>query len=402
MGNQQSAALQLCSGSQLYTSRNVMATYKSSSDTRVGYIKSKDISTEPRFQVQRIQNTHQQIAPQQQGQEEIVEMISLSPKSLCSTQKQDVVNEKDVNGKKPTFNVYISCLESEEEPLPKINVVKPDEETEIIDHFGDDLKVFEGIFGNVIINKNGLILYTDITGKKHCEEYDRDEIDKIFPMGISYGGLTKTIWFDDFEARDNCFVAMTSLAPPSYKQVMANPEKFDFVEEEEEEEDPDDNMKVFEGINGCYVIVHADNLVLYTDISGKKHCIHYNKRTIDKCFPNGIHHGGLDRTIWLKDEMERDLCFMLMQWDLEDEEVEEIKEKSPDKNFTGLYGPIVLHKDSQIEFNSLSGERVKCHYKPSEIHETFPKGISYGRLPKTIWFRDIGERDRCIEAMRKL
>jgi len=329
-------------------------------------------------------------------------MISISPKRMLSTQKQEVVEEKELNVKKPTFNVYISCLDKEEEVLPKSNAVKPDEQAEMIDHFQDDLKVFDGIYGNVVINKVGLILYTDITGKKHCEEYDRDDIERIFPMGISYGGLTKTIWFKDFEARDNCFDAMTTFPPPAYKKVMANYSDYVETKEEQEEEDPDDNMKVFEGINGCSVIVHADNLILYTDINGNKHCLPYNKHTIDKCFPNGIHHGGLDRTIWLKDEMERDLCFMLMQWNMENDEVKEITEKPLDHKFDGLYGPIVLHKDSQIEYNSLSGDHLKCFYKPSEIHETFPKGISYGLLPKTIWFRDVEERDRCIEAMRKM
>jgi len=269
----------------------------------------------------------------------------------------------------------------------------------MIDHFQE--KVFEGIFGNVVIKKVGLILYTDITGKKHCEEYNRDEIEKIFPMGISSGGLTKTIWFNDFEARDNCFEAMSTLPPPSYKQVIAN--HSDYVEmEEEEEEEEDSNMKVFEGINGCHVFVHADNLVRYTDINGNKHFLHYNKHTIDKCFPNGIQHGGLNRTIWLKDEMERDLCFTLMQSNMEDDEVEEITEKSLKNKFNGLYGPVVLHKDSQIEFNSISGDHLKCFYNGSEIIESFPKGISYGRLPKTIWFRDVEDRDRCIEAMRKM
>jgi len=53
--------------------------------------------------------------------------------------------------------------------------------------------------------------------------------------------------------------------------------------------------------------------VVYTDIDGEKHRVNYSKYKIDKCFPHGICFGGIPRTIWLKDETERDLCFMLMQ-----------------------------------------------------------------------------------------
>jgi len=337
--------------------------------------------------VQRIQKSSQQRAPQQQGQQEIVEMIPLSSKKLFTTQNQQVVIEKDLALKKPeTFNDHISCVDKEENG-----------ENEMMAHFDGELRVFEGVFGNVVINENGLVLYTDIAGKKYCEEYDRGEIEKVFPMGISYGGLTKNIWFKDIDTRENCYDAMVSLPPPSYKSVMVNPTKFEFMEEE----DDSDNMKVFEGINDRNVIVHAGNVVLYTDISGEKHCIHYNKHTISKCFPNGIQDGGLARTIWLKDEMERDLCFMLMRWNME-EEAEKIRDKPRNTEFTGLNGNVVLHSNSQIEFTTLSGDKVKCFYQPSEIQEIFPKGISYGRLPTTIWFRDIHQRDRCIEAMRRM
>jgi len=397
MGNESSVGTQFCSRGQLYSRRSQMASYKSDLETRVGYT-----TTKPRFQVQRIQNTHQQMASQQQNQEEIVEIPITGPGKWKITKEVFEIPEETqraVKPKKKSFNVYVSCLDLEEDPIYQ---PKPDTEAEIVDHFKEDFTFFEGMFGNVIINKNGLILYTDITGRSHCEEYDRDEIGKIFPMGISYGGLTKSIWFKDAIARDDCFDMMTTLPPPSYEHVMANLQKFALLPEDEPEEEYE-NIKVFKGINDTDVIVHSENVVLYTGIDETAYCLHYNKHNIRKCFPNGIRYGGLPRTIWLKDEMERDMCFMLMQWNMEkcDSDSEIIKESSEQK-FTGLYGDVVLHSDSQIEFTSLSGQRVKCFYEPGEIDECFPQGISYGRLVKTIWFRDVEEREKCIGAMRKM
>lgn len=335
------------------------------------------------------------MASQQQRQENVVEMTPLSPRNFFETQKQELVMEVDPVSKKPsTFNVYISCLNDKEEQFTPTMNSKTDVETEIIDHFKNNLGFFKGLFGNVIINKEGLILYTDITGRKHCEEYNKVEIGKIFPMGIAYGGLSKSIWFNDAKTRDNCFDIMTDLQLSSSKAV-------DTTDDEQVEEDDNDNLMVFEGVNSRNVIVHSENLVLYTDIKGNKHCISYNKHQITKCFPNGIQNGGLTNTIWFKDEMERDLCFMLMQWNM-DEEDEEITEKSSNKKFSGLYGSVVLNSDSQIEFTSLSGDKMKSFYEPSRIKESFPKGISYGRLPKTIWFQETEERDRCINAMRNM
>jgi len=372
-----------------------MDSYKSEINARVGYNISKHILKEPRFQMQRFQKTSQQVASQQQKQEEVVEMTPISPKSFFETPKQAMVIENDPARKKTsTFNVYISCLDKEEELATQTNSVKTSVETEITK---DDLCVFKGVFGNVIINKNGLVLYTDITGRKHCEEYDQDNIGKIFPMGISHGGLSKSIWFKDGEARDNCFDLMTNLRASSLRVDNTNP-----IKEEQLEEDDNDKLVVFEGINSRNVIVHAENLVLYTDIKGDKHCIHYDKHSIKKCFPNGIQSGGLTRTIWFNDEMERDLCFMLMQWDMNEEDVEEIVEKSSNLEFTGLFGNVVINNNCKIEYTTLSGDRMECFYEPSNITESFPKGISYGKLPKTIWFQDEQERKRCIDAMRNV
>jgi len=392
----------LCSRGQLYTVRGEMSSSKMDPENRVGY----HMLTKPTFQEQRIQKAPQQMVSQQQNQEEIVE-IPLSgpgkwkiPKSFFEFQEDEEVVDEQV--REPSFNVYISCLEKEQESFQMMGTKKlnHDVEAEMLDYYNDDLSVTEGLFGNVMLNKNDLVLYTDIKGKKHCEEYDRNSIGKIFPMGIAFGGLTKSIWFKDAIVRDETFDIMISM-PPSYRAVMANPTKYAIGEDDILENDEDDNMKIFEGINDTNVIVHSENIVLYTDLNQMKHCIAFNKHNIRKCFPNGICDGGLPRSIWFDEEMERDLCFMLMRWNME-EENHSYPEEAQAQKFTGLYGSIILHPDSQIEFSGLSGGRVKCFYDPSKIKETFPKGISYGRLPKSIWFRTVEEQKRCIEVMRKM
>jgi len=394
MGNQQSAGLEFCNAGQLYTSRNETATWKSDMDTRIVY----SLSTEPKFQEQRVQKAHQQVPPQQQVQEGIKE-------SACDSQPPCKYAMLAEDKQKLSTVVQSNRLgkDAKEPSMKKVVHSKIDNASEVIEHSKDECKVFEGVFGNVIINQSGLVLYTDIAGKKYCEEYDRDQICTIFPMGISQGGLSKSIWFKDIVARDDCFDLMSTLRPPSYNTFLANPSKFALPknDEPEDEDDDEDLMKVFEGIKNRNVIVHADNIVLYTDITGEKHCEHYDKHKIKKCFPNGIHYGGLSKTIWFNDHLERDLCFMLMQWDKEPESDLVVKEPSVTE-FVGLNGNVVLHPDSQIEYTSLSNERVKCFYEPREIKESFPKGISYGRLPVTIWFRDIKMRDSCIDAMRKM
>jgi len=397
MGNQQSGSTQFCSNNQLYADRPAMTSFKLDPETRVGY----SISTKLKFQVQ----LQQMVPQQQQNQEEEIVEIPLPgpgkwriPKSFFEKQDEALVTEK----RKPSFNVYMSCLQEEESLYRLENKQKPAQEVEgdIVNYYKDDFAVFGGVFGNVIINKEGLVLYTDITGTQHCEDFERETIEKIFPMGISFGGLSRSIWFKDGVTRDEAFEKMISM-PPSYKAVMADPTKYALPENEAHELNDDDNMKIFEGLNNTNVIVHSENLVLYTDLNKNKHCITYNKHNIRKCFPSGICRGGLPRAIWFNDEMERDLCFMLMQWNMEDHS-NVIPEECPTQRYTGLYGGVILHSDSQIEYTSLIGDRIKCFFEPSKILETFPLGISYGRLPRTIWFREVGEQKKCIEAMRKM
>jgi len=373
----QSSGVQFCSGGQLYTTRSQMMSNKLDQESRVGYA-----STKPIFQVQRLQKAHQQIVPQQQLQEEITE-IKLSGPGRWQIPKSFF--DSDI-GFEDTFELADEVHEEIPDWLP-----------EVLDSFKENVKVFEALYGNAIINvQNGLVAYTDISGRRHCEEFDRENIEKIFPMGIAQGGLTKSIWFKDAIARDDFFDLMITV-PPCYDSVISNPAKFRRTELADDTE----NIKVFDGINDRNVIVHSENIVLYTALDGDKHCIHYDKHTIEKCFPNGIRSGGLPRTIWFNDELERDLCFMLMQWNMDEEVQAQIIPDSPSQ-FKGLYGGVVLHLDSQIEYTSMIGDRVKCFYEPSEIRGVFPKGISYGRLPKTIWFQNEKERNDCITAMRKM
>jgi len=391
MGNQLSGGTQVCSGVQLYTNRNEMTGYKSYSETRIGY----NVTTTPKFQVQRIQKTYQQILPQQQIQEKVVE------KSLSVPGKMEILKSffdkhtdeaRELKKTKQGFNQSISCLEQRQETiLPahrnEVEILAP--ETNFADDYKDDIMFFKGLYGEVFIKKNGQVQYTDITGINHCEDFDREHIRKIFPMGISYGGLTKSIWFRDGTARDDAFDTMISL-PPSYSAVMKTPTKFAMSEDIDSELDDSDDIKTFQGINDRKVIVHSESIVLYTDLDKNKHCVDFNKHHIRKCFPFGIHSGGLPRTIWFNNEMERDQCMVSMRWNVQKQE------------FAGLYGSIILQTDSQIEFTSLSGDRVKYFYQPKDIRKIFPQGISYGGLQKTIWFRDVNEREKCIKAMRQM
>jgi len=391
MGNQLSGGTQVCLGTQLYTNRNEMTGYKSYSETRVGY----NVTTIPKFQVQRIQKTYQQMLPQQQIQEKVVEKsLSVPGKMIILKSFFDKHTDvaRELKKTKQGFNQSISCLEQRQEiilPARRNEVEILSSETNFADDYKDDLMFFNGLYGEVFIKKSGQVQYTDITGVNHYEGFDCEHIRKIFPMGISYGGLTKSIWFRDGTARDDAFNMMISL-PPSYSAVMKTQTKFGISEDSDSELDDSDDIKTFQGINDRKVIVHSENIVLYTDLDKNKHCVDFNKHHIRKCFPFGIHSGGLPRTIWFNNEMERDQCMVSMRWNVQKQE------------FAGLYGSIILQTDSQIEFTSLSGDRVKYFYQPKDIRKIFPQGISYGGLQKTIWFRDVNEREKCIKAMRKM
>jgi len=295
------------------------------------------------------------------------------------TQQQEQEEFKDIPMKAP-------CMS-------KINIQIQEDEVRKVDVKEMRTEVFEGVFGKISLCSNGLVEYTDIIGNDFREKYDSQKIQKTFPLGISYGGLTKSLWFKDVEERDVCFDAMTGILPPSYAEVVANPEKFQI---------PDTliplkmkvdtrNVKVFDGIKDNVVYVYKGYHVKYVDLDGGKHSVSYNKNRIRKCFPHGICFGGLDRTLWLKDEIERDLCFSLMQI---------IGEEKEEKNiFSGLYGKVVL-EGNEVSFTSLVGERIEAaSYDSESIYRVFPLGINGGGLPHSIWFKEIDDLENCFEKM---
>jgi len=375
MGNQQSGGMQLCSRGELYTNRGEVNTQKLDPETRVGYY----VPTMPKLQAQR----NRQIAQQQQDQEDLVEIPVPGFNKLKIPEINNIFEDDEVFGK---FN--IQCLGRQGEGKSRMLNSK-DEGQAWIENYEDSQADFEGCFGKVSITNDGRIKYFDIAGLGYCENYNRHKIGKIFPMGISYGGLTKTIWFKEDGERDEAFEMMISL-PPSYYTVVTNPTEYFLPNDHDREIDGSDHMKTFNGINGKNVIVHKESIALYTDIDENKHCVEFNKHSIMKCFPFGIHDGGLPRTIWFDSEMERDVCFISMR--LNNEE----------PKFTGLYGSVVLHPETHVEFTSFSGDVVKFFYKPTKIQKVFPDGISYGELRKTIWFPDSTERNKCFEVMRQL
>jgi len=418
MGNTQSVGVQFCSNKQLYTYSDARVTLKEQLNMapRVGYEKKIQ-------KVQKVQKKRQAFQRQQVRQQQAQDM----PEKLQELQVEVVQPLQAV--KKPTFNVYVSCIKDEllnarEEQPPKLEVDNSLLEMEAA--MEETMQTFEGLFGNVIVHKNGLVLYTDINGEKYCEDFEAEGLKKTFPMGISYGELSKSIWFKDITQRDECFDAMTYEkptvdipAPPSYDEVTANPMKYRLPKEhkktyklrgfttsgkdlhlEMEDEPEDDNIKVFDGLKGRNVIVHADNIVLYTDINGEKYCVEYDPNEIKKCFPCGITWGGLPKSIWFNDGVERDLCFELMKWNKE--ESEKMEETTKKEVFQGLYGNVSILPDSQIEYTSLTGAKITTYFEPDEIAEVFPLGISYGRLPKTVWFTDPSMRTKCLETMRSM
>jgi len=365
MGNQQSQdGPQFCS-----TKPHPLATrFMVDKAFRVDYVPLKTKNTEvvriPRQQQLRV--VHQQRVPntrtQQQMQEEHVDISSKDPEML----------------KIQKINLQVQV---EPEIHQKVNVKE----------IGN--AVFKGVYGDICLLSNRFVKYTDIVGNNYREKYNSQKIQKIFPMGISCGGLSKSLWFKDVDERDACFDTMIGYLPPSYAAVMANPEKYnipDWLMPPKNKKDSC-NFKVFDGIHGNDVVVYQGNHVKYTDLDGLKHSVSYKGDRIKKCFPSGICFGGLDRTIWLTDEIERDLCFALMQVIGEKEEEE--------KTFPGLYGRVVL-KANEVYFTSLVGERIRAAwYDSKSIQRVFPMGISGGGLPHSIWFKEMGDMENCFKAM---
>jgi len=448
MGNTESTGLKMCSGNSLYTYTGDRTSLKEQMNmqSRVGY-KPTLTKTIPAPQFRQHQVSQQQMGQRQRQQQQDFY------KELQQPLEIEVIEPKQqAQQEAPTFNVYVDCIKdklAEDLPLPALE----ENETEDLakDMKDRNMECFDGLFGNIIVHDSGLVLYTDINGEKFCEEFDAGSVSKCFPLGITGGDMSKSMWFDDIIARDSCFDAMTLRHnsvwtaqlkdvsdPPSYEEVIEEPCKFTPRELDDSETviaqtcsspvagfassslsytlvdalsetesdcesdfDPDDHIKCFEGLGGMQVIVHEDNLVLFTDINGKKHCDNYNPHGLSKVFPSGITGGGLPKSIWFDDGQERDLCFALMQWNMD--EVDEAMEVEPEpQEFMGLYGQVVLNHNGEIEYTSLTGDQVKTTFDPDTLQPTFPMGISYGGLPKTIWFDSAGQRSEALEAMKEM
>jgi len=285
---------------------------------------------------------------------------------------------------------YQQQEQEEEKDLQQLKVLpKPELKIEIKQ---SEQKVYEGIYGDVVPSSDGYVFYTCNKGMYRCDVFIPSEIVKTFPMGISLGGLTKTIWFEDIADRNACFDIMAE-CHASATEVQNIPA---YPKQSEEVDADDDNCKSFDGILGNNVVVYADNQVVYTDVDNDKHRVSYKRAKIKKCHPTGICFGGLPRTIWLKNEMERDLCFMLMQFEGEDE-----LEKEKQEKFPGLYGSVIVKPDYFVEFTSLCGDRVDLRYDSDTIRQVFPMGITSMELSCTIWFREMDDCERCFEAMKQ-
>lgn len=284
----------------------------------------------------------------------------------------------------------VACQQQEPEETVKVQL--PKAKTQIVLEAKDvpafEEKIFEGLFGDVTIHPDRSVKYVDSTGKERCQKFNSEQIRKTFPLGISLGGLTKSLWFKDAWGRDICFEYMSA------SFVVAASET-DVVSEREEAEE-NRNYNVFKGIKGNQVFVYPDNHVVYTDIDGETHNVSFKMSKIKKCFPNGICFGGLPRTIWLKEDRERDRCFFYMKKQEKQNEVEEEKERI----FTGLYGDVMLKSDYEVEFSSLMGDRITCTYDPRKIRMVFPMGITSKDFPTTIWFEETEDCETCFRAMK--
>jgi len=284
----------------------------------------------------------------------------------------------------------VACQQQEPEETVKVQL--PKAKTKVVLEAKEvpafEEKIFEGLFGDVIIQADRSVKYVDSTGKERCQKFNSEQIRKTFPLGISLGGLTKSLWFKDAWGRDICFEYMSASSVEAASETD--------VVSEREEAGENRNYNVFKGIKGNQVFVYPDNHVVYTDIDGETHNVSFKMSKIKKCFPNGICFGGLPRTIWLNEDRERDRCFFYMKKQEKQNEVEEEKERI----FTGLYGDVMLKSDYEVEFSSLMGDRITCTYDPRKIRMVFPMGITSKDFPTTIWFEETEDCETCFRAMK--
>jgi len=259
--------------------------------------------------------------------------------------------------------------------------------------------VFKGVFGKITLD-NTHVGYQDSTGNKYKEVFLPKELRKTFPMGISFGGLTKSLWFKDIKDRDVCFDMMSSIPPPSYEDVVKDPSQYSITTNTKKCElcDEATQVKIFEGINGFDVFVYADSRVTYTDMDGDEHCVNFNSDEIMRCIPYGICLREGTRNILFKDTNECDQCWAYMQMIGKGDKE---KEEQMVRMFPGLYGNVVVKPCNGVEYTSLAGDLVTVElYNPLMLRRVFPLGITGGGLPSTIWFEEIEHLEDCIMAMQ--
>jgi len=379
MGNNQSnvrEGLQFCSSNVDPLARRFMVDKDFRVDFSCNRNIEKELMTPPEFQWSKRYN------------DEVV--TEYSQKREIRMSQQPVRHDNWQQQKQEEFCDFIEPVKHQKDK-PKIQVVA--QEKNVTEN---NKRTFEGIFGDVVLNEDR-VSYKDCSGEEFNEMFNPKLLKKTFPMGISYGGLTKSVWFKDIADRDACFETMTGYLPPSYAAVMSNPSLFSIPNDMPVSVE-EDKHKVFDGICENNVIVRRNGSVSYTDINGEQHCVSFNRNKIQKCFPHGICFGGLTRTIWLKNEIERDLCYVFMQTVGETDEIEEDEKET----FTGLFGSVVLRSGHEVEYTSLAGDRVKAvWYDPGTIRTVFPMGITGGGLPSTIWFKDMEDLDDCMTAMKQ-
>lgn len=282
----------------------------------------------------------------------------------------------------------------EQEPEEVIPLQKQKVETQVLVEAKNvptkSKTTFEGLYGNVRLLEDGFVEYKDSHGMSYGEAFDPKTITKSFPWGISMGGLTKSIWFKDAAERDDCFIDMSKTA----NLKIVEPAKTSFVGERDNA-----NYEVFKGIEGNEVVLYPVNRVEYTDISGQRHSVSYKSAWIKKCFPSGICFGGLPKTLWLNDERQRDKCFNCMK--KQEQNDDDLTENEEKKMFTALYGDVFLKADYEVEFTSLTGEKVTSSYDPRKIRKVFPMGITSIAIPSTIWFSEMKDCESCYQEMKK-
>jgi len=141
------------------------------------------------------------------------------------SKKRSTENEKLPKQRRPPMVVHLQSVVGEKRwqqnqevgAIPKFLKVQ----VEPVIFLGEDeANVFEGILSDIIPN-NGFVGYTESVGN---DFHVAEETQESFAMGISFGGLTKSLWFKDVKVRDACFKSITGTLSPPHTVIIHNPE----------------------------------------------------------------------------------------------------------------------------------------------------------------------------------